>query len=155
MLITQPGCTQQNKGFVQIGNSRDTTEFACDSLYHWWREHGQFDYPEATALLLLADGGGSNSAHYHIFKQDLQQLANDIGIEIRMAHYPPYTSKYNPIEPRLFPHLTRACAGCYFDSVEAVRDQMARAKTKTGLSVVTTGINLSRENVCVYRFRLL
>lgn len=132
---------RQNKGFVQIGTSRDTTEFACDSFYHWWTEHGRFDYPAATSILVLADGGGSNSAHYHIFKQDLQQLANDIGIEIRMAHYPPYTSKYNPIEHRLFPHLTRVCAGRYFDSVEVLRDQMARAKTKTGLSVVTTIID--------------
>ena len=68
-------------------------------------------------------------------------MANDIGVELRMAHYPPYTSKYNPIEHRLFPHLTRACAGRYFDSIEALRDQMAKTKTKTGLSVVVTIID--------------
>jgi hypothetical protein len=66
----------------------------------------------------------------------LQALVNQLGIEIRIAHYPPYTSKYNPIEHRLFPHLTRACQGVIFQSVEMVKDLMARAKTQTGLSVV-------------------
>ena len=132
---------KQNKGYIQIGTSRDTTEFACDSIYHWWTNHGQIDYPEATSILLLCDGGGSNGSRYYIFKQDLQQLANDLGIEIRIAHYPPYTSKYNPIEHRLFPHLSRVCAGIYFDSVEHVRDLMATASTKTGLEVITTIID--------------
>ena len=64
-----------------------------------------------------------------MFKQDLQALVNELGIEIRIAHYPPYTSKYNPIEHRLFPHLTRVCHGVIFDSVEMVKDLMAKAKT--------------------------
>ncbi len=132
---------KQNKGYIQIGTSRDTTEFACDSIYHWWTHHGQFDYPEAASILLLCDGGGSNGARYYIFKQDLQQLANDLGVEIRIAHYPPYTSKYNPIEHRLFPHLSRVCEGIYFESVERVRDLMATASTKTGLEVITTIID--------------
>jgi hypothetical protein len=66
----------------------------------------------------------------------LQTLVNELGIEIRIAHYPPYTSKYNPLEHRLFPHLTRACQGAIFESVEMVKDLMERAKTQTGLSVV-------------------
>ncbi|MEL7356823.1 MAG: ISAzo13 family transposase [Cyanobacteria bacterium J06560_6] len=131
----------QNKGFLQIGTSRDTSEFACDCLYYWWREHGEKDYPDATSILLLCDGGGSNGARHYIFKQDLQQLANEIGIEIRIAHYPPYTSKYNPIEHRLFPHVTRACQGAIFDSIETVRDLMAKTSTKTGLQVVASVID--------------
>jgi hypothetical protein len=87
---------------------------------------------------LLSDGGGSNSARHYIFKQDLQALVNELGIEIRMAHYPPYTSKYNPIEHRLFPHLTRACKGVIFESVEVVKELMAKTTTKTGLKVFTT-----------------
>jgi hypothetical protein len=59
-------------------------------------------------LIPTPDGGGSNNANHYIFKQDLQKLVDEIGIEIRIAHYPPYTSKYNPIEHRLFPHITRA-----------------------------------------------
>ena len=85
--------------------------------------------------MLLCDCGGSNNARYYIFKQDLQQLADELGIEIRIAHYPPYTSKYNPIEHRLFPHLTRACQGVVLKSVELVEELMASAKTKTGLKV--------------------
>ena len=128
----------QNKGFIQIGTSRDTSEFACECLYNWWHSHGAKAYPEATSILLLCDGGGSNGSRHYIFKQDLQTLANDIGVEIRVAHYPPYTSRYNPIEHRLFPHVTRACQGAIFDSVERVRDLMAATSTKTGLQVVAS-----------------
>lgn len=124
-----------NKGYINIGTSHDTSEFACDSLRQWWYAQGQNDYPEATSILVLCDGGGSNNSRYYIFKQDLQQLANEIGIEIRIAHYPPYCSKYNPIEHHLFPHVTRACQGVIFKSVEIVKDLMARTKTKQGLSV--------------------
>ena len=127
-----------NVGYVQIGISHDTGEFACDSLRHWWQQHGQAHYGLAGSLLLLCDGGGSNSSRQYLFKQDLQTLVNELGIEIRVAHYPPYTSKYNPIEHRLFPHLTRVCQGVIFESVEIVRDLMATATTKTGLKVFTT-----------------
>lgn len=131
----------QNQGFLQIGTSRDTSEFACDSVHHWWTHHGRQQYLKATSLLLLCDCGGSNSARYYIFKQDLQVLATALGLEIRLAHYPPYTSKYNPIEHRLFPHVSRACRGVIFDTLETVRDVMAKAVTKTGLTVVTAIID--------------
>ncbi len=91
--------------------------------------------------MLLCDGGGSNGSRFYIFKQDLQQLANDLNIEIRIAHYPPYTSKYNPIEHRLFPHLSRVCRGVIFDSVESVQALMAKASTKTGLKVFSSVID--------------
>ena len=95
-------------------------------------------YPLATSILLLCDGGGSNSARTYLFKEALQNLSNELGIELRIAHYPPYTSKYNPIEHRLFPHVSRVCEGVIFDSVETVRELMATATTKTGLEVFTT-----------------
>lgn len=129
---------RQNVGYVHIGISHDTAQFACDAIRHWWQEYGQQQYPTATSILLLCDGGGSNSARQYLFKQDLQALVNELGIEIRIAHYPPYTSKYNPIEHRLFPHLTRVCQGVIFQSIEMVRDLMAKAKTQTGLNVITT-----------------
>lgn len=131
----------QNIGYVQIGTSRDTSEFACDSIYYWWTEYGRSAYAKATSILLLCDGGGSNGWRFYIFKQDLQQLANDLAIEIRIAHYPPYTSKYNPIEHRLFPHLSRVCQGVIFDSVGRVQDLMAKTSTLTGLKVFTTIID--------------
>ena len=95
-------------------------------------------YPLATSILLLCDCGGSNSARTYLFKEALQRLSNELNIDIRIAHYPPYTSKYNPIEHRLFPHITRACQGVIFDTVETVRDLMATATTQTGLEVYST-----------------
>jgi len=124
-----------NVGYIQIGTSHETSEFACDSIRYWWHTYGKLRYPLATSILLLCDGGGSNNSRYYIFKQDLQTLVNELGVEIRIAHYPPYLSKYNPIEHRLFPHLTRVCQGVIFESVEMVKDLMAKAKTQTGLKV--------------------
>ncbi|MBI4780874.1 MAG: ISAzo13 family transposase, partial [Oscillatoriophycideae cyanobacterium NC_groundwater_1537_Pr4_S-0.65um_50_18] len=125
---------------MEISGNRgcNTGEFACDAIRDWWLKHGQHHYPTATSILLLCDGGGSNSSRQYLFKQDLQQLVNDLNLEIRIAHYPPYTSKYNPIEHRLFPHLTRVCQGVIFESVEIVKDLMAKAKTQTGLTVFAT-----------------
>jgi hypothetical protein len=125
----------RNQGYINLGTSKDTSEFACDSLRNWWYNQGRYAYPQATSLLLLCDSGGSNNARHYLFKSDLQQLADEIGIEIRMAHYPPYTSKYNPIEHRLFPHLTRACQGVLFKSVALVKKLMERTRTQPGLRV--------------------
>ncbi len=128
----------QNIGYITIGTSHDTSEFACVCIRSWWLNHGQLAYPQATAILLLCDCGGSNNARYYIFKQDLQQLSDELGIEIRIAHYPPYTSKYNPIEHRLFPHLSRACQGVVLKNLDLVKELMASAKTKTGLKVFSS-----------------
>lgn len=128
----------RNEGYIQIGTSHDTGEFACDSLRYWWQHYGSKHYLGASSILLLCDGGGSNSARHYLFKQDLQALVNELGVEIRIAHYPPYTSKYNPIEHRLFPHVTRACQGVIFENVELVEELIAKTKTKTGLQVFAT-----------------
>ena len=130
-----------NTGYINLGLSKDTSEFACDSLRNWWYNQGQYDYPQATSILLLCDGGGSNNARHDIFKADLQLLVEEIGVEIRIAHYPPYASKYNPIEHRLFPHVTRACQGVLFKSVELVRTLMERTHTQTGLRVTVAVID--------------
>jgi len=122
-----------NIGYIQIGTSHDTSEFVCDSLRHWWYTYGQHHSPPATSILLKCDGGGSNDARHYVFKQDLQALADEIGVEIRIAHYPPYCSKYNPIEHRLFPHVTRACQGVVFTSIELVKELMEKTQTQTGL----------------------
>jgi hypothetical protein len=127
---------KRNFGYVSLGTSHDTTEFACDSIAWWWQEHGRRHYPAARALCLLCDGGGSNSADKYLFKEDLQKLADRLGLELRVAHYPPYCSKYNPVERRLFCHLTRACQGVLFDSVATVKRLLEKARTATGLGVV-------------------
>jgi Rhodopirellula transposase DDE domain len=126
---------KRNDGHVNLGTSHDTGEFACDSIERWWESRGRALYPRATSILLLCDGGGSNSARQYLFKEDLQRLVDRIGVELRVAHYPPYTSKYNPIEHRLFPHLARACQGVIFESIELVKGLMEKAKTSTGLRV--------------------
>jgi len=127
---------QRNLGYLHLGTSKDTSEFVCDCLRAWWAQHGCADYPQATAILGLCDGGGSHSARQYIFKEDLQKLADELGIEIRIAHYPPYCSKYNPIEHRLFPHVTRACQGVIFTSVALVKELMEKTKTSKGLKVM-------------------
>jgi hypothetical protein len=125
-----------NTGYINLGTSKDTSDFACDRLRNWWYHQGQYDYPEATSLLILCDGGGSNNAHHYLFKADLQRLAEEIGLEIRIAHYPPYTSKYNPIDHRLFSHVTRACQGSVFTSLQWVKHLMEQTKTQQGLTVI-------------------
>jgi hypothetical protein len=129
------------EGFMLLGTSLDTSVFADEALWDWWKRHGCDRYPLATKLLLLCDGGGSNSCRRLLFKQELQDVAEAAGLEIRVAHYPPYCSKYNPIDHRLFPHLTRACQGMFLKSAEMLRDLMRKATTSTGLRVFATIID--------------
>jgi Rhodopirellula transposase DDE domain len=125
----------RNEGYIHLNTSHDTRELACDSIAAWWEGHGQPAYPRATKLLIVCDGGGSNSASRYVFKEGLQKLADRLGLEIRVAHDPPYCSKSNPIEHRMFPHVTRACRGVIFRSLETVRYYVSKAETSTGLTV--------------------
>jgi hypothetical protein len=125
----------RNEGFMHLGTSHDTSVFAADALWDWWKRHGRHRYPLATELLLLCDGGGSNSCRRLLFKQEIQDVAEATGLQIRVAHYPRYCSKYNPIDHRLFPHLTRVCQGVFLKSAEMLRDLMRKATTRTGLRV--------------------
>jgi hypothetical protein len=126
---------RRNVGHITLGLSHDTSEFACESFWRWWLDYGRRVYAGARRILLLCDGGGSNNCRHHIFKEDLYRLAGRIGLPIRLAHYPPYCSKYNPIEHRLFPHVTRACQGVIFRTLEVVKKFIRRTRTKTGLRV--------------------
>ena len=135
----------RNRGHINIGLSHDTSQFACDSLRWYWNRVGKLCYPHATSILLLCDCGGSNSASQYLFKRDLQGLANDIGIGIRVAHYPSYCSKFNPIERRLFPHVTRACQGMLFDTLDTVVRLMRKTSTTTGLQTTVNVIRRAYE----------
>jgi len=126
---------KKNTAHINIGTSHETIEFACDSLKKWWIEKGRIDYPVATSILMLMDGGGSNSSRRYVFKEGLQNLVNEIGVEIRIAHYPPYTSKWNPIEHRVFPHVTRAMQGVILNDHAMVKQLIEKAQTQTGLKV--------------------
>jgi len=135
----------RNVGYITLGISNDTSEFACECVRQWWFNYGKTEYPNSTQLLLLCDCGGSNNARYYIFKEDLQKLSNELNIEIRIAHYPPYTSKYNPIEHRLFPHITRACKGAIFKTVEIANDLIGRTSTSKGLKVFSSVLDKTFE----------
>jgi hypothetical protein len=124
---------------INLNTSHDTGELCCDSIALWWEEHGRAAYPKTSRLLILCDGGGSNSARQYLFKEDLQRLANRLGLELRVAHYPPYCSKHNPIEHRVFSHITRACQGVIFHTLDIAQQFIVRAKTTTGLRV-TVGL---------------
>jgi hypothetical protein len=125
----------RNEGWIHVGLSRDTTAFACESLRLFWHSDGRRLDPNASAILLLCDGGGSNSCHKHLFKEDLQAVVNDLAVPIRVAHYPAYCSKFNPIERRLFSHVTKACHGVLFDSLQTVLGLIQKTKAQQGLAV--------------------
>ena len=124
-----------NHGYLYLGTSRDTSEFACENIASWWQDYGKRKYPKATSILCLCDGGGSNNSRHYIFEEDLQKLVNKLGIEIRVAHYPSYCSKYNPIEHCLFPHVTRAMKGVMLTDIGLVRSLIMNTNTTKGLSV--------------------
>jgi len=126
---------KRNEAYVNIGTCRDASEFSCDSIRHWWNTYGSLYYSLATSILLLTDGSGSNSSRHYIFKQDLQALTNEIGIKIRIAHYPPYTSKWNPIKHRVFPHITRELSGMILISHLFMKELIEKTTTKAGLKV--------------------
>lgn len=96
---------------------------------------------DAESILMLVDCGRSNSAAKYIFKHDLLSVVNAIGVEIRVAHYPSYCSKYNPIERRFFPHVSRVCTGMLFDTLDRAVKLMRKASTSTGLR---TTVNVIR-----------
>lgn len=124
---------QLNEGYMHLGTSHDTSTFAADCLLDYWRSYGRFRYPQGADLLVLCDAGGDNSCRRLVFKEELQRVADATELRIRVAHYPTGCSKYNPIEHRLFPHITRECQGVFLRSVEHVRDLMRKAKTCSGL----------------------
>ena len=124
-----------NHGYITLGTSKDTSEFVCDNILWYWQNHIQWKYPDADSMLLLCDGGGSNSCNHYIVKQDLVKLAHALGINILVAHYPAYCSKWNPIEHRLFCHLHRAYEGSIFHNIQIVKELSLETSTKTGLKV--------------------
>ena len=113
----------------------------CDSVALWWEQAGRTAHPQAKRLLVLGDGGGSKSATQYLCKENLQGLANRLGLEIRVAHYPPYCSKHNVIEHRVFPHITRACQGVISHTVDIARQCIERTKTTTGLRVTVRSLD--------------
>ena len=124
-----------NRGHINLALSCDTAAFACDRFIRYWRRHGRRAYPHATAMLWLCDGGGSNSSSHYVFKEALQKLADRLELPIRVAHYPPYCSKYNPIEHRLFSQISINCAGTPLRSLKGMLACIRGTVTEAGLRV--------------------
>jgi len=140
-----------DQGFVSVGITKDTSRFAVNSIRAWWEQLGRERYPDAKSLTITADGGGSNSSRTRLWKTELQRLANELGLPIRVCHFPPGTSKWNKIEHRLFSFVTLNWRGRPLESLQVIIDLIGSTKTSTGLSVYarldpgeyTTGIKVS------------
>ena len=126
---------QADTGWVNVGTDHDTASFAVESIRRWWQLIGQEAYPHARQLLITADGGGSNGTRVRLWKFELQRLADETGLAIRVAHLPPGTSKWNKIEHRLFSHISMNWRGQPLISHEVIVDLIAHTQTRTGLSV--------------------
>jgi transposase len=124
-----------DEGWVSIGTDHDTAAFAVQTIRRWWHVVGKVTYPNAKELFITADGGGSNGSRVRLWKLELQGIADEIGIPIRVSHYPPGTSKWNKIEHRLFSFITMNWRGEPLISHEVMINLIANTKTKTGLSV--------------------
>lgn len=127
---------QMNIGYLSIGTSMDTSEFVRDNFFHFWSLYIKMLYPNADTIVFLCDCGGSNSCNHKIFKQQLIILAKMIHMNIRVVHYPPYCSKYNPIEHRMFSQITRGWSGHMLTSAEYAASLANKVTTTTGLKVV-------------------
>jgi hypothetical protein len=124
-----------NAGFVSVGITSDTAEFAVQSIRCWLERMGRERYPEATELTITADCGGSNGARLRLWKVELQKLADETGLVLHIHHYPPGTSKWNKIEHRLFCHITQNWRGRPLTDRIAVVELIGATTTKAGLKV--------------------
>jgi hypothetical protein len=125
-----------NRGTVYVGRSADTPRFAVDMLVRWWVDEGRVAFPEASELLILADGGGSNSARSRVWKRHLQaQLCDRYGLAVTVCHYPTGCSKWNPIEHRLFGPISLNWAGRPLATWDTMLGYLRGTTTETGLTV--------------------
>jgi len=124
-----------NEGWVSVGITHDTAEFAAATIRRWWVKMGAARFPQATALLITADGGGSNGSRTKLWKTALQQLADQIGLTLTVCHFPPGTSKWNKIEHRLFSFVTQNWRGKPLVSVQAIVQLIGHTRTTKGLVV--------------------
>src|SRR5512135_3756444 len=124
-----------NEGWVNVGITHDTAEFAVGSLRRWWSRMGHQVYPEARELLVTADSGGSNGSRSRLWKVCLQELADELGLKISVCHFPPGTSKWNKIEHRMFCHITENARGRPLVSHEVVVNLIGSTRTGMGLRI--------------------
>lgn len=142
-----------NTGFINLGISHDTPEFAGESVRAWWNVIGENTFPDAKRIYVTCDNGGSNGSRIWLFKHYLQELSNETGLEIHVSHFPPGTSKWNKIEHRLFCYISKNWQGQPLIDIETVVNLISSTTTKTGLEVVCkvdantyeTGLKITEE----------
>ena len=150
-----------NQGWVSVGIDHDTAKFAAEAIRRWWRKMGVKRFPNAKKLLITADGGGSNGSRCRLWKVALQDLADKIGLELSVCHFPPGTSKWNKIEHRLFCHITQNWRGKPLVSHEVIINLIANTTTQTGLRIQAeldtrryeTGITVSDTELAALRIK--
>lgn len=125
----------RNEGWVSVGVTHDTAEFAAETIRQWWHRMGKAVYPKAKEILVTADGGGSNGSRVRLWKVELQRLAKDCGMTIHVRHFPPGTSKWNKIEHRMFCHITENWRARPLTSRMAVVELISNTTTKRGLRI--------------------
>ena len=151
----------RNEGFVSVGISKDTSEFAVCTIREWWSRFGRRRYPKARTIFITADCGGSNGYRTRLWKAELQRFADDTGMRVRVAHYPPGTSKWNKIEHRLFSQITANWRGRPLTSYQVIVDLIGATRTKTGLKVYayldecvyTNGREVTDEEIATLRIK--
>jgi hypothetical protein len=125
----------RNEGWVNIGVTNDTSQFAVNSIRRWWYEMGQHNFPNATRLLITADAGGSNSHRTRLWKVALRELSNELQLNITVCHFPPGTSKWNKIEHRLFSFISQNWRGRPLVDLATIVNLISHTTTREGLIV--------------------
>ena len=125
----------RNEGFVNVGISSDTAEFAVNSIRTWWNEMGSSAYPGASSIMITADGGGSNGSRNRLWKKCLQDFANETRMSIHVTHFPPGTSKWNKIEHRLFSFISKNWRGRPLETLAIIVSLISATTTQEGLKV--------------------
>ena len=156
---------KENIGWVNVGISKDTAEFAAQSIRNWWYKMGIYYHNTAESLLITADGGGSNSSRGRLWKYELQKFANETGLTIEVVHFPPGTSKWNKIEHRLFSFISKNWRGKPLVTYQIIVNLIAATKTAKGLKVAceiddndyATGVEISDKqmdelSICLNEF---
>ena len=125
----------KNTCYLSIGTNKDTAEFVKDNIDYHWNMSIKKDYPNAKKMLILCDGGGSNNSGHYVVKEQLHQFAVKLQMEIIIAHYPPYCSKWNPIEHKAFSYISKKWMGVVFKNYDIIKEVAEETTTKTGFSV--------------------
>lgn len=124
-----------NEGFINLGISSDTARFAVNSIREWWAEMGAAKYPTASELYITADGGGSNGSRNRLWKTELQEFANETGLQVYVSHFPPGTSKWNKIEHRMFSYISKNWRGRPLETILVIISLIEATTTESGLKV--------------------